>query len=159
MYKLFGLLTNEQKILEELNSSRVTEAIPKNSNTLNSVLELLGLVLLLIIILVAAYFTTRIFGNAKKNQLSNHNFTFIESYPVGQGKTLQLVRIGTKYVVISVTKDCITSIAELSEEEVTLLDEDNTNKKTSFQDILTRFKKCGNETSNSDINKNKDKDE
>ncbi len=50
------------------------------------------------------------------------NMAIIEVLPVGQHKTLQLVRVGNDYMVIAVTRDRITFIERVDEATITLQD-------------------------------------
>lgn len=138
MNVLSGYVFLTQDILQQINSSGGDKVTTQPNRTTANIAELFGLIVLLLIILVAAYFTTRLLGNVKKNQLSNSNFTFIEAYPIGQGKTLQIIKIGTRYMVVSVTKEQISCLAELSEDEISLPTDRDNNHNISFHDIMNK---------------------
>lgn len=105
--------------------------------------QLAGLVLMLIIILVAAHYTSRIIGGIKLGQLRKSNFQVIDSYRITPNKALQIVRIGNKYIVIAIGKDDINFITELDESEVILRELHQGEKlsfEQSFKQILDKLK-------------------
>lgn len=113
--------------------------LSKGVSTYDSLWQLVGLVLLLIIILIAAYYTSRFIGGIKLGQLKKSNFQVIDSYRVTPNKALQIVKIGNKYVVIAIGKDDITYITELDESEV-MIREIHQGDKQSFKQIFDKLK-------------------
>jgi flagellar protein FliO/FliZ len=109
------------------------------SGSYGSLGQLIGLVALLIVILVAAYYTSRLIGGIKLGQMKKSNFQVIDSYRVTPNKALQLVKIGNKYIVIAIGKDDIHYITELEENEVTFR-ESQPGEKQSFKQILEKLK-------------------
>lgn len=105
-----------------------------------SIAELVFLVILFILILVACVFTTRFVAGRQIQRSKNSNFKPIETYQVAQNRYLQLVQVGTRYFVISVSKESIGFIAELKEEEITFREENSSGTPKSFKDILSEFK-------------------
>ena len=105
----------------------------------DSFMQLIGLVFLLIIILIATYYTTRFVGRTKLGQLKNSNFKVIDAYKVSQNKVVQIVKIGNKYIVLGIGKDTINYITELDEAEVSIR-EVHTGEKMSFKQILEKMK-------------------
>ena len=78
-----------------------------------SITQFLTVLLIFLLVLGLTYFTTRFIGTFQKNTLVNRNFEAIETYKVTTGKFLQIVRVGTKYVVIGISKDGITKICDI----------------------------------------------
>ncbi len=126
------------KKFEDLQNIK-SEPAPEKFSTSNSVLQLLGLVLLLIIILIAAYYTSKFVSRYKLGQLKNSNIQVIEMYSISNGKMLQIVKIANKYIAIGVSKDNITFIAELDESEI-LTHEFNEGEKQSFRQIFDKIR-------------------
>lgn len=128
----------ETDIVDQLNSGIVEDkvGIPSSSN---SIWELIGLVLLLIVILIATYYTTRFVGRAKGNQLKTGNFELIDSYRISPNKMLQIIKVSGKYLVIAISKDNIEFITELEEEKITIRDFGSANKQ-SFKKIFENIK-------------------
>jgi flagellar protein FliO/FliZ len=113
--------------------------LPQGTSSYDSPLQLVGLVFLLIIILVAAYYTSKFIGGIKLGQMRKSNFQVIDSYRVTPNKALQIVKIGNKYVVISIGKDDINFITELDEAEV-IIRESQKGEKQSFKQIFDKLK-------------------
>lgn len=116
--------------------------------TFDSVLELIGLIILFVIIIFATYYTTRFIGNFQNNQMKKSNFKVIESYRISQGKYLQIIKVSSKYFVVALGKDEITFITQLEEDEI-LLKDDMAFKDSKFSEYLSNFmsrKKDGNHT-------------
>jgi flagellar protein FliO/FliZ len=116
-----------------------SDPIPQGLSSYDSVWQLVGLIALLIIILVAAYYTSRFIGGIKLGQMRKSNFQVIDSYRVTPNKVLQIVKIGNKYVVIAIGKDDIHFITELDEAEV-IIRESHQVEKQSFKQILDKLK-------------------
>jgi len=110
------------------------------TNTLDNILTLLGLLFAFIVILFLSVKTTqfvakRQFGNGKST-----NFKLIDSYMISQGTTLQLIKIGDKFFVISVSKDSANLITELPENSI-VIPESGNNTTKDFKTILKAFSK------------------
>lgn len=76
-------------------------------------LRLIGTFILFLVILYGAYYVSRILGSAQMKRSKGQNMTVIEVLPVGQQKTLQLVRVGKEYLIIGVTRDRITFVQSI----------------------------------------------
>jgi flagellar protein FliO/FliZ len=101
--------------------------------------ELIGLVFILILILVAAYYTTKIVGRFSIGQLKDSNFKVIDTYRINPNKFLQIVKVANKYVVISVSKDTVNFITELEESEV-FVKNSTIKENMSFKQILEKVR-------------------
>lgn len=108
-------------------------------STWDSFLQLVGLFVLLIVILVAAYFTSRFVGGVKLGQMKNTNFRVIDAYRISPNKVIQIVKIANKYIVIAIAKDTVTYITELEETEV-LIRETHTGERQSFKQTLEKLR-------------------
>ena len=105
-------------------------------NSIQSLFELLGIILIFVIVLVVCYYTTRFVAGRQLVQKKIGNFEIIETYPLSQNKYLQLIRMGNKYVVISVATDTINYITEIDESEVCQIPKATVSGK-SFKEILS----------------------
>ena len=110
-----------------------------SGSTGDSFLQLVGLVFLLIVILIATYYTTRFIGGFKQGQLKNSNFKVIDAYRVSPNKVVQIVKIGNKYIVLGIGKDTINYITELEEAEV-IIREVHAGEKISFKQTLEKLR-------------------
>ena len=80
--------------------------------------QFLTVILIFLLVLGLTYLTTRFVGNYQKIRNVNRNFEVIETLKITNGKYLQIVRVGEKYVVIGIGKDSITKVCELSEDDI-----------------------------------------
>lgn len=87
-------------------------------STAESVLKLIGLIVLCFVIIAASFFTTRFIGRRQQGAYAGSNFQSLDVYRISPNKYLQLIKVGEHYIVIAVSKDGITKIAELDESEV-----------------------------------------
>ena len=126
--------TSDEGFLNELNKI-ASEAAPEKFSTTNNLVQLLGLILLLVIILFAAYYTSKFIGKMKLGQIKNSNFTVIDTYRIAPGKLLQIVKVGKKYIVISIAKDHVCYLTDIDETELSVKELIPTEKK-SFRQII-----------------------
>lgn len=110
-------------------------------NSIQSLFELLGLILIFVIVLVVCYYTTKFVAGRQLVQKKMGNFEVVETFAIAQNKYLQLIRMGNKYVVISVSKDSISFITELDEAEVCQIQNNASISGKSFKEILSGFSK------------------
>ena len=87
--------------------------------------QFLTVILIFLLVLGLTYLTTRFVGNYQKIRSINRNFEVIETLRITNGKYLQIVRVGGKYVVIGIGKDSITKVCELSEDDIKPVPEEN----------------------------------
>jgi flagellar protein FliO/FliZ len=104
-----------------------------------SIIELVGLIFVLILILFAAFYATRLIGRISSGQFKNSNFKVIDTYRISPNKFLQIVKVANKYLVISVSKDTVKFITELEESEVYIKDT-NLKENMSFKQILEKVR-------------------
>ena len=109
--------------------------------SVQSIIELISLIFVFIIVLVVCYFTTRFVAGKQIAQKNTGNFEVIETFAIAQNKYLQLVRMGSKYVVISVSKDTVTYITELEESEICQIQKNMSVTGKSFKEVLSGFSK------------------
>ena len=110
-------------------------------NSLQSLFELLGLILIFVIVLVVCYYTTRFVAGRQLVQKKMGNFEVVETFPIAQNKYLQLIRMANKYIVISVSKDSVTYITELEEEQVCQIQNNAAVSGKSFMEVLSGLTK------------------
>lgn len=110
---------------------------------IESLINLLGVFILFLLILAAAYYTSKWIGKAKFLQQNNKNIQVIETFRLNQSKYIQIVKIGSKYVVIGISKEHMDVITELTEDELNLsITEQNTpDINVDFKDVLAKIMK------------------
>ena len=104
-----------------------------------SILELIFLLIMFAFVLAACVVTPRFVAGRQIQRRRDSNFKPLDTYQIAQNRYLQLVQIGTRYFVISVSKDSVGFIAELKEEELTKKDFED-GKPKSFKEILSDLK-------------------
>lgn len=107
-------------------------------STLENALQLIGLIIVFVLILAAAYFTSRFVGTSTVTNLKNRNIKVIETYKIAPNRFLQIVEISGKYIVIGVSKDNIEYLTELNADQIIKGDGEIT--PLNFKDILNNVK-------------------
>lgn len=88
------------------------------SSTLSDVIQLLFMLLVFVVVLAAACYTTKFLVKTGYIQSKTTNIEILENYRIAPNKNIQIVKIGTKYIAVAVGRETITFLAELSEEEL-----------------------------------------
>ncbi len=102
--------------------------------------QLLTVILVFVLVLGLTYLTTLFVGSYQKTKNQNRNFEVIETCKVTNGKYLQLIKVGGKYMVIGIGKDSITGICEVPEEEIKVAPDPSTQSVETFRSILDKAK-------------------
>jgi len=113
------------------------------SSSLESFLELIGVLLIFVFVLVITYLGSRWMAGYQKMHMKSKNLQIIESIPVGNNKMICLVKAGKEYLVVAVGKDEIHPLATLTEEQLTdfsFKNESAGHKEESFQEIFGQLK-------------------
>ncbi len=116
-----------------------------SSHALDSVIQLIVVLIMFLFVLGLAYLATRIAGRFQSNIQSRSNIKVIEVARVNNNKLVEIVKIGERYFAIGIGKDTITMLAELQEDELNL-DTLNHDSKGSFKDILSQLQKKKDES-------------
>lgn len=106
-----------------------------------NVLELIAVLIVFIFVLAATYYVTKWIGKSGVVQMQSNNIKVIETFKIAQNKYIQIIQLGDKYYSIAVTKDNITFLAALDEEQLDLTKKDKEVTVLPFQDILNRLDK------------------
>ncbi len=89
--------------------------------SVSNFLQFIVVLLIFIFVLVLTYVVTKLLAGYQQGNMTNKNIKTIETYRITQNKYIQIVQIGNKYVAISVCKDTVTFLTELSEEDIIYL--------------------------------------
>lgn len=106
-----------------------------------NVLELIAVLIVFIFVLAATYYVTKWIGKSGVVQMQSKNIKVIETFKIAQNKYIQIIQLGDKYYSIAVTKDNITFLSALDEEQLDLTKKDKEVTVLPFQDILNRLDK------------------
>ncbi|MBP3488283.1 MAG: flagellar biosynthetic protein FliO [Roseburia sp.] len=120
------------------------------SSSLNSFIQLLGVLVIFVFVLVITYFVTKWIGGFQKAQMTGRSFQVVDTIRIAGNKYVQVLKMGDVYLVIAVGKDTVTMLAKLTEEEIGLTEEeirsqtktnaDGGKTQMSFQETLEKLK-------------------
>lgn len=95
---------------------------------------------LFLFVLAACYFTTVWLGNFQKGKMGKGNIEVIEIHKLTNNKYIEIVRIGKKYYILSVTKERVEKIDIIDEADIELPDTQMSGANESFAQVLERIK-------------------
>lgn len=104
------------------------------TSTLASFFKLIMLLIVFVLILVASYYFTKWYARSGFIKNQSPNIRIVETFPMGPGKQICIIRLGDRYAAIAVCKDTITYLMELSEEQ--LIFEQRQLPEGDFRDIF-----------------------
>lgn len=110
---------------------------------MESIIQLITVLIIFIIILGITYLTTRWIGSFQRGQMTGANIELLEAVRLNQSQYLQLVRAGSKYVVLAVSKDSISVVCQLSEDEYDSDWKDKINTQSNVESFQKLFKEAG----------------
>ncbi len=89
------------------------------TSNLESIGQLICLIILFLFVLFLAYLAARISGSFQSNAMNKRsNIRIIEVFRVSNNKVIEIVKVGEQYLVLAVSKDNITLLTRLDEAEV-----------------------------------------
>ena len=107
---------------------------------LESFFSLVVSLFLFLFVLAACYFTTVWLGNFQKGKMGKGNIEVIEIHKLTNNKYIEIVRIGKKYYILSVTKERVEKIDIIDEADIELPDTQMSGANESFAQVLERIK-------------------
>ena len=107
---------------------------------LESFFRLVVSLFLFLFVLAACYFTTVWLGNFQKGKMGKGNIEVIEIHKLTNNKYIEIVRIGKKYYILSVTKERVEKIDIIDEADIELPDTQMSGANESFAQVLERIK-------------------
>lgn len=113
------------------------------SSSLHSLIQLIGALIIFAFVLGITYLTTRWMGGFQKSRSNNKNLHVIETISVGNNKYISIVEAGTVYLVVSVGKDEVHLLTELTREQLKDFSFEHQGEKEtqeSFAEILGKLK-------------------
>ncbi len=109
--------------------------------TWQNVLEMITVLIVFVLVLVATYYTTKWIGKSGVVPTHTKNIKVIESFRIAPNKYIQIVQLGNKYYSIGVSKDNITFLTSLEEEQLDFTEEKmNGQSAEAFRDIMDRIR-------------------
>lgn len=109
-----------------------------------SFFQLVGILLVFLFVLALTYLVTKWIAGYQQGIVANKNIRVIETFRVSSNKFIQIIQVGEKYLAVSVCKDTINVLTELTEEQLTWMpsmeEKKEANVNESFQEILNNLK-------------------
>lgn len=113
------------------------------SGALDSFVQLIGALIIFAFVIGITYLTTRWMGGIQKGRSNNKNLHIIESISVGNNKMISIVEAGTLYLVVSVGKDEVHLLAQLTRDQLkdfSFEEQKTVETQESFAEILSKIK-------------------
>ncbi len=107
---------------------------------MDSYIQFVTVLILFVLVLGITYLVTKWIANYQKGKTIVGNLEVIETCRITSNKYVQIVRAGSKYLVIGLGKDEIHILSELSEEQLDLQDT-HREKPASFRSIFDEVKR------------------
>ena len=124
------------------------------SDSLNSYLQFLTVLILFVFVLGITWFVTRWIGGYQKARSINANIEVLETSRLANNKYIQIIRVGKKYLAVAIGKDSVTMLTEIPEEQLTL-SEGIDAVQPSFKELFDKLQKKNFLNNEDDRNKDK----
>ena len=108
---------------------------------LSNTIQLIVILIIFILVLIATYFTTKWIGKSGTIQANSPNIRVKETFKIAPNRYIQIIELGDKYYAIGVSKDNITFLTELSEEQLDLTPVEAHSGSGSFKDFFEKIRK------------------
>jgi flagellar protein FliO/FliZ len=110
-----------------------------NEPAMNVVGRFLYIVVLVLFVVLLAYFTTKLLVAARSGRLrsTKRDLEVIESIGVSQQAWVSIIRAGSRYILLGITKENITLLSELDKETLTL--HSGSTPQVPFTDVFKRL--------------------
>lgn len=106
----------------------------------SGIVQFIVSVLVLVVVIVLCYFTTRFIANYQKGIVGKGNIEILEAKSLGNNKYIEIIRIGEECFALGVAKDNITFISKVDRDTLKY-EQPQTNKtKESFSQLLDKLK-------------------
>lgn len=102
---------------------------------------MIGLLILLIVLLFAASFVSKWYAGAMSGKKYAGNIKIIETYPIGQGKMIQIIQVGKKYIALVQTKDSVVFLTELTQEDLLIKEPVQMPRTEGFSEMFQEIQK------------------
>lgn len=113
------------------------------SSSAGGVGQLIVVLLVFVGILALCYYVTKWIASFQKQQTAGNNLQIIESCRIANNSYLQLIKVGkTKYAVIAVGKNEISTVMQLTEEDLRddIVKNEPKPLSSNFKDLLDKVK-------------------
>lgn len=90
------------------------------SKSFDGIFQLITVLFIFVFVLGITYFTTKWIANFQKTHSIGKNIESIEVFRLTNNKYIQILRTGKEYIVIAVTKDTVTLLNKINQEDMDL---------------------------------------
>lgn len=117
---------------------------------MESALRFITVFLIFLLVVFISHLTTKIVGNYQKNQLSGGNIKLLDAARLNSNSYIQIVRVANRILVLAVSKESVSTLCELSEDEYKSIEEDanNVSSNSAFLNFLETAKKTYSQKKN-----------
>lgn len=110
-----------------------------SSNGLNSFFQFMIVLFLFVVVLFVTLWTTRWIAGYQKEKMSGSNMEIVDTMRLSSNQYIQIVRIGSEYVAIAVSKDSVTKLADVPADQI-VLKQPSEEELVSFKELLEKAK-------------------
>ena len=111
-----------------------------SGNGVDSIVQLITVLVIFVFVLAVTYLVTKWIAGFQKQQNTGKNIQVVETTRMSPNQYAQILKLGkTKYVAVAVSKENVTLLAALEEDDI---DEDTQSNvaRGDFSDILKKMK-------------------
>ncbi len=109
------------------------------SEKTDSYVQFMTILIIFVFVLFITWVVTKWIAGYQKGKSTNTNMEIIETFRLINGKYIQIIRVGQKYLAVAVCKDTVTMLTEIPEDELCLPEGGTT--VSGFKEILDRVQK------------------
>lgn len=109
-----------------------------SSNGLNSFFQFMIVLFLFLVVLFITLWTTRWIAGYQKEKMNGSNMEIVDTMRLSSNQYIQIVRIGSDYVAIAVSKDSVTKLADVPADQIVM--KESSEETISFKDLLEKAK-------------------
>ncbi len=106
-------------------------------SAVDSAAQLLTVLLIFVFVLALTFFVTRWIARYQKGQWAGGNIEILETCSMGNGKYIQIARLGETYVAMAVCKDTVTFLTTLPAEQIKMPPQSG-KKGSDFKELLRK---------------------
>ncbi|MCR4907791.1 MAG: flagellar biosynthetic protein FliO [Lachnospiraceae bacterium] len=105
-----------------------------------SIVELLTVLIIFVFVLFLTVYVTRFVAGFEKNRMKGSNIEVIEAQRFSRDKYIMIVRTGSRFLAVAVSKNDVTLLCELEEESIRRSDDNTPAGPSSFGNLLQKAK-------------------
>ena len=125
-------------MLRTLANGADTSTTTTGIDMVDSVAQLVSVLIIFALILALTLFVTRWMANYQKGTKLCSNIEVLETCAVGNGKYIQIIRLAETYVAVAVCKDTVTLLSVLPKEQISF--RESTKGTLNFKELLQKAK-------------------